>query len=536
MISILPNASPSQSSIYSSSQQLSYKAAAKQDTDPYAMNNDLLIQQCTNQSQSNDGLSPQYQQQTRFIDQQIQANNYSVKSDPSTKFDLMANTPPPSPENQLQKQLQQPNGFQGSGDYPAHTQQSYAAGQSQWSNQISPNSIAAENQISNQISVQISNRPLDSPSSSNSSTSSSSKKLKSEKQPAIVHQHVHLNNIVINSLSVNNSLQINQQNNVHLQATAPASQLNASSQPVQTSSNSYHCNPLYVYTHKNNLSLESYPAPLQSQTQSGHSSNHLAEQVANNPNQANSSMSQSTTNCSPINRTANGYFSAANSMYLRQLEEEQHLLTTVHPMLNAHHLQTNGTLYPYEAIGVQPNSASQFNAQYGSNIEPHEYSPDDYPVGQLDELNNNCSPLSVNSNGSFATQCPSQQRLPNIYNSATPLIKNVSAGMQVENLPVNFGLANNASQLNNQINEQNAQVSSCLPIQAAAVSTTKSRRGRKARGPKKITQHFCNYNNCGKCYSKSSHLKGKSSFLQDVTKILMPVLDQQCCSLTLLNF
>ncbi|XP_015789118.1 Krueppel-like factor 1 [Tetranychus urticae] len=35
----------------------------------------------------------------------------------------------------------------------------------------------------------------------------------------------------------------------------------------------------------------------------------------------------------------------------------------------------------------------------------------------------------------------------------------------------------------------------------------KSRRGRRSSGRKKVTTHYCTYVNCGKSYSKSSHLK-----------------------------
>lgn len=40
-----------------------------------------------------------------------------------------------------------------------------------------------------------------------------------------------------------------------------------------------------------------------------------------------------------------------------------------------------------------------------------------------------------------------------------------------------------------------------------AGSGTKSRRGRRSRGPKKVTLHTCSYPACNKTYSKSSHLK-----------------------------
>lgn len=517
MIINLPNSSPT-----SHYQQLSYNPKTTA-----ILNNDLqLIQQYTNQhpmvasNQSNE-LSNQYQQ-TSFIDQvqDQQQDNYSqsIKTEP-TKYDLMVNTPPPSPEQQ--KQLQQQNVY-NLNEY----QQAYL--DNQWSN----------NQINNQANNQ--NNPTTNSNQTNKSKTNQS--TKNEKQPSIVHQHVHLNNIVINSLNINNGLQINQQNNANLPTTIQQQQAQPNQITQQSPTNYNHCNPLYVYTHpQNNHPNENYfnvqPSVQHLNQPLNQSSNHQNNINSRINNQSSSTNQSASNNCQLIN-PSNNYYSSVNSMYQRQLEEE-HLLTTVHPMVPVNHLQTNQQsqqIYTYEQMNnvQQPDSTSnlsnnQFNVQQYNSETVHEYSPDDYvnqvTIGQLDELNNNLPPLPINPNCTFINssndQC-NQQRLPTIYNQTVPIkLEQNDHIYQVNNsMPPLVGLQNqidnsiNFSQthiVNNQINEQTLSTNlpnlSNLPIQGVAVSTTKSRRGRKTRGPKKVTQHFCTFNNCTKVYSKSSHLK-----------------------------
>lgn len=522
----LANASPTGN--YSQPQidgeQLSYNAKETTKQDAYSMNGDLLMVHCTNQSVvtlNQNYLAAQQYQQTRFIDQvqeQNSNNHYlsssSIKSEPITKFELIVNTPPPSPEQLHQQQQSAQNSYTSlNNEY----QSTYVTNASQqWtSNQRPP-----------------ANQPSISPNNSNNSSDNKPKTNQSIKveKPSIVHQHVHLNNIVINSLNINNNgMQMNQQNN-STNLTTQQTTLNPQPTASQPSANSYHSNPLYVYTHQTNPTQqhhqnEGYNTAQQAQqilTQpinqsNGHSTNHL---VNHQVNAQLSHQQASTADCQPINNQTI-YYSPANSMYQRQLEDE-HLLTTVHPMMPQQQLN-----YAYEQINnsVQP-SQQQFNAQYNSTSIAHEYT-DEYAnqvtVGQLDELNNN---LPLNSNCSFINAPQCNQRMP-IYNGTasikleqndhlyhhvngmtTPLI---GLQNQVDN-SINFNQPQ-PHLINNQINEQKAIIvqtpspNTTLPIQTATVSTTKSRRGRKTRGPKKVTQHFCTFNNCSKVYSKSSHLK-----------------------------
>ena len=50
-------------------------------------------------------------------------------------------------------------------------------------------------------------------------------------------------------------------------------------------------------------------------------------------------------------------------------------------------------------------------------------------------------------------------------------------------------------------------ISSSTPTNNSSTPSGKSRRGRRSRGPKKVTLHTCSYPACNKTYSKSSHLK-----------------------------
>lgn len=521
-------------------QQLSYnncKVAIKQENNYSPPNNDLLIIQQQGNDQST--INSQYQQ-TCFIDQvQQQSTNFpnqsvcSIKNE-SNKFDLnLVNTPPPSPEQQNQLKNHHHNSIQQQHQNVYNTdyrQQSYLNNNNQqWTNGQIIGSNLNNNDFNN--------------------TSNKSKVNQSSKQQdkPIVHQYVHLNSIVINSLNINNGLQINNRNNSSLSNQQTTHQVNQQQLTPQQSNNNYQANPLYIYTHQVAHSNHHLNTGNYSTTQAQQPN---AQQLINQSNSPSNNISNQ------INQPcqSNNFYSPSNQIYQRSLEDN----STIHSMtpMNPQHIQQTNQQQAqyYEQINSLPSSEfmnqqlntlhtsnsqssnQQSNAQYGTNStniqsnQEYNYVNDLINIGQVDELNNNVQYINNQ-------QCSNNQRSSPLTTTYTPNIANVSnlpvkleqqqndhgyasleslvclpGQMEIDSNNYNPHLINNT--INNQLNDNkqimqmntNLQTNE-LPIQAAAVSTTKSRRGRKTRGPKKVTQHHCSFDNCKKVYTKSSHLK-----------------------------
>lgn len=175
-----------------------------------------------------------------------------------------------------------------------------------------------------------------------------------------------------------------------------------------------------------------------------------------------------------------------------------------------HHLPTNA------ATNAQTHHNSHHNSHQQHNPHVHHQITNGYfNQGQCNSINYTISSSLVTPPTSPPQQQPKvlmqtsntqllmQIGINNIYHNVPPPPNGTMAPTFIKPSKGRRGPKSKTAAKSSLLLTMTNENGELVPFQAPA----KSRRGRKASGKKKITQHVCNYDGCTKTYSKSSHLK-----------------------------
>ncbi|UXI18188.1 hypothetical protein NH340_JMT04131 [Sarcoptes scabiei] len=153
--------------------------------------------------------------------------------------------------------------------------------------------------------------------------------------------------------------------------------------------------------------------------------------------------------------------------------------------------------YNYSSISsslvTPPTSPPQSQSQLIASVQQH-------PQKLPSSMPHNHHHLHATSNNSHSQQ--QQLLMPIGLNGIYPMPNDgivLKPGRGRRGPKSKIKSTNNVAAISMTTNENGEMIPISAPV--------KSRRGRKASGKKKITQHVCNYDGCTKTYSKSSHLK-----------------------------